>query len=566
MGANCVKRQRTPVRNIRQRTSVEENNEEPFILVLNERSPNPSSSSGTSFPFLRRRSVNEDSRQLWYTRHTLSENDIDKHVLETLRILRVSAENDTNLIIRMRMFRSWANGEKGWKMILNSLIRAIPLEDPLGPSAITLFIDHCPLPTKKAVSNFISELHLSRDLNKQEHGVKTESRHRNICAVLGHLAESLASPFSKLMLTDEILEYLLSAVNAESCVSDTSSTNILFSLIALEKLSQVKDNKDRIMQTDITHRLQELECFYASDDYRKRQVGFLSQWLLDNIFLAEGRSCTYETVDVRNINAMLNDNDVSEYLKLSADGLEARSDAPSFESVRCTFSVDRGVWFYEVTVVTSGVMQIGWATKHSKFLNHDGFGIGDDEFSYAYDGCRQLCWYQAQSHPHSHPSWKEGDTLGLLLDIDNLETVFYLNGIPLPPSKNLFNIAKNGFFAAASFMSFQQCRFNFGSEPFRFPPTDREFSTFNDVAILGDSDKTILPKHLKLKALLQQRTSFREDHCTICCDNEADTTLMPCGHDGICHDCSRQISQCHLCRQTIQSRKTAEKTLDPNMA
>ena len=26
-------------------------------------------------------------------------------------------------------------------------------------------------------------------------------------------------------------------------------------------------------------------------------------------------------------------------------------------------------------------MQIGWATKDSKFLNHEGFGIGDDEFS-----------------------------------------------------------------------------------------------------------------------------------------------------------------------------------------
>ena len=50
--------------------------------------------------------------------------------------------------------------------------------------------------------------------------------------------------------------------------------------------------------------------------------------------------------------------------------LQARNDASSFESVRCTFCVDNGVWYYEVTVVTDGVMQIGWATKDSKFLNH----------------------------------------------------------------------------------------------------------------------------------------------------------------------------------------------------
>lgn len=49
---------------------------------------------------------------------------------------------------------------------------------------------------------------------------------------------------------------------------------------------------------------------------------------------------------------------------------QARCDASSFESVRCTFCVDAGVWYYEVTVITSGVMQIGWATRDSKFLNH----------------------------------------------------------------------------------------------------------------------------------------------------------------------------------------------------
>jgi len=67
---------------------------------------------------------------------------------------------------------------------------------------------------------------------------------------------------------------------------------------------------------------------------------------------------------------MLNSQDVSEYLKISANGLEARCDASSFESVRCTFQVDQGVWYYEALIVTSGIMQIGWATKLSKFLNY----------------------------------------------------------------------------------------------------------------------------------------------------------------------------------------------------
>lgn len=53
----------------------------------------------------------------------------------------------------------------------------------------------------------------------------------------------------------------------------------------------------------------------------------------------EGRKYSYETVDVSNVNVMLNTKDVSEYLKISPDGLEARCDAYSFESVRCTYQV-----------------------------------------------------------------------------------------------------------------------------------------------------------------------------------------------------------------------------------
>ena len=48
-----------------------------------------------------------------------------------------------------------------------------------------------------------------------------------------------------------------------------------------------------------------------------------------------------------------------------------------------------------MVIVTGGVMQIGWATRLSKVLNHEGYGIGDDEFSLAYDGCRQLVWHNA---------------------------------------------------------------------------------------------------------------------------------------------------------------------------
>lgn len=49
------------------------------------------------------------------------------------------------------------------------------------------------------------------------------------------------------------------------------------------------------------------------------------------------------------------------------------------------------------------------------FFPQEGYGIGDDEYSCAYDGCRQLIWYNARSKPHSHPCWKEGMHLNFSL-------------------------------------------------------------------------------------------------------------------------------------------------------
>jgi len=40
--------------------------------------------------------------------------------------------------------------------------------------------------------------------------------------------------------------------------------------------------------------------------------------------VVEDRPFTYRTVVLENVNAMLNSNDVSEYLKISASGLEVR--------------------------------------------------------------------------------------------------------------------------------------------------------------------------------------------------------------------------------------------------
>lgn len=44
-----------------------------------------------------------------------------------------------------------ADNEEGWIQVVTSMIKVIPLADPLGPSAITLLMDDCPLPSKESI-------------------------------------------------------------------------------------------------------------------------------------------------------------------------------------------------------------------------------------------------------------------------------------------------------------------------------------------------------------------------------------------------------------------------------
>lgn len=165
---------------------------------------------------------------------------------------------------------------------------------------------------------------------------------------------------------------------------------VLFSLIALEKFAQtskyhaypkllwhrylyvfncyrVGENKmtlNKRLNQEAHHPLLVLEKWRSSDDTVKRQVGFCTEWCLDNLcknsitnnwlhnlnpyilysVVCDGRPFTYERTDNSAINVMLNSQDVSEYLKIASNGLEARCDASSFESVRASFQVDSGIW------------------------------------------------------------------------------------------------------------------------------------------------------------------------------------------------------------------------------
>ncbi len=101
--------------------------------------------------------------------------------------------------------------------------------------------------------------------------------------------------------------------------------------------------------------------------------------------------------------------------------------------------------YYEVTVKTCGIAQIGWAALSTNdggikgFLpNSDtGDGVGDDSWSYGFDGSRGLTFHggktmkygKFQSKKDENPiQWKDGDVIGCSYNVKKRTIEYSING------------------------------------------------------------------------------------------------------------------------------------------
>ncbi|CAJ1965878.1 unnamed protein product [Cylindrotheca closterium] len=87
--------------------------------------------------------------------------------------------------------------------------------------------------------------------------------------------------------------------------------------------------------------------------------------------------------------------------------------------------------YYEVTLVSGGLAQIGWAClvgEQRFFPNSDlGNGVGDDVSSYGIDGSRSLKFHGG-SEDKCDIQWKAGDRLGTFFNSKNKSIWFAVNG------------------------------------------------------------------------------------------------------------------------------------------
>ena len=136
-----------------------------------------------------------------------------------------------------------------------------------------------------------------------------------------------------------------------------------------------------------------------------------------------------------------------------------------------------GRWFYEVTLLSDGLVQVGWANGLFRCDPVCGQGVGDHTHSWAFDGLRCKKWNVAcESYGHR---WRPGDTVGVLVDMDLLEMKFFVNGEDL--GKAFENFSAHELFPALSLNVRQSVRLNFGQYPFTHPPDAIDGKPFNSV-------------------------------------------------------------------------------------
>ncbi|KAH9407758.1 RING finger and SPRY domain-containing protein 1, partial [Tyrophagus putrescentiae] len=142
------------------------------------------------------------------------------------------------------------------------------------------------------------------------------------------------------------------------------------------------------------------------------------------------------------------------------------------------------IYFYEVVLLTSSLMKVGWAIKRSEEEEEDA------KLTISFDGHHRILWHEEEGTPKMDMNrWKAGDVLGCLIKVDSsaktISTVFYLNGREV--SERFVDTAYHSYAPAVSLGCHQQVYVNLGQAPFQHPPNTR-FLEYSDLHSLVASN------------------------------------------------------------------------------
>jgi hypothetical protein len=207
------------------------------------------------------------------------------------------------------------------------------------------------------------------------------------------------------------------------------------------------------------------------------------------------------------------------------EGIVVLTGNSKFATAILTFNKNSpGVYYFEIELLSDGLMQLGWIDDEFQDSANDkeGEGIGDDTngHSWAFDGFRNKLLHKGEEislpiassssstagkdnketkgESKEKESWETNDVVGCLLKIEEMSSssssanknaskkkkevhlIFYLNGNRVSGGEFQFSVESNhsGFYPAISLEEGESVVINNGEKvPFKFPP-EEEFSSF----------------------------------------------------------------------------------------
>jgi ankyrin repeat protein len=156
----------------------------------------------------------------------------------------------------------------------------------------------------------------------------------------------------------------------------------------------------------------------------------------------------------------------------------------NFNTFKADVKFSAGKFYYELEIKhIRGLAQFGWATEgFERSTESTGEGVGDNAFSWGFDGMRVSKWGDGSSSTFG-AVWQEGDVLGLACDMVNKTVSFSVNGSFEPPLGVAFeNIAADCIAPAFTALSGFKVVANFGHLPFKHAPPDETYVSVHAAA------------------------------------------------------------------------------------
>jgi hypothetical protein len=86
------------------------------------------------------------------------------------------------------------------------------------------------------------------------------------------------------------------------------------------------------------------------------------------------------------------------------------------------------VLYWEMALVSAGIVQMGWASAGFRPDSEEGDGVGDDKRSWGYDGSRQIKLHAQSTESYGDTAWKAEDVVGCKYELETGKISYSIHG------------------------------------------------------------------------------------------------------------------------------------------